>query len=204
MLARRRQVGATLIELMIGIGVFAMLIALAVPMANDYIQNAHVRTAAESIVSGMQFAKSEALKRNSAVRFQLVNDLTGGCNLAANGESWVVSLADPTGNCAAAPSETVAPFILERRNAAEGSASADVIASSTPAAGGNNSTLIYNGLGRIALTNPNRFDRLRITNSLGSCRPGGSIRCLDIIITAGGDGRVCDPSITVSTDSRFC
>lgn len=204
MLANRRQVGATLIELMIGIGVFAMLIALAVPMASDYIQNTHVRTAAESIVSGMQFAKSEALKRNAAVRFQLVNDLTGGCNLAANGESWVVSLDDPTGNCAAAPDEFAAPRILERRSAAEGSASADVIASSTPAAGGNNSTLIYNGLGRIALTNANRFDRLRITNSQAACKPSGNIRCLDIIVTAGGDGRVCDPTITVTTDSRYC
>ena len=205
MLTGRRAKGASLVELLIGITVLALLLSYATTTAREYIQNTHIRTAAESIVSGMQYAKSEALKRNAQVRFQLVNDLTGGCNLASNGESWVVSLDDPTGNCAAALSETVAPRILERRAAAEGSANADVVASSTPAAGGNNSMLIYNGLGRLALSNTNRFDRLRISNpSGGSCLPSGTMRCLDIVVTAGGDGRICDPSITVTTDSRYC
>ena len=189
---------------MIGIAIFAVLMAMAIPSVTQYIQNTHIRTAAESIVSGMQFAKSEALKRNTAVRFQLVNDLSGGCNLAANGESWVVSLEDPSGNCAVAMRDDQSPKILERRNAAEGSANADVAASSVVALGGNNSVLIYNGLGRLALTNLNRFDRLRITNSTGTCLPGGTMRCLDIVITAGGDGKVCDPTVTLTTDSRFC
>ncbi|MEP7155322.1 MAG: GspH/FimT family pseudopilin [Betaproteobacteria bacterium] len=204
MLIGRHQHGMTLIELLIGIAIFAVLMAMAIPSMTQYIQNTHIRTAAESIVSGMQYAKSEALKRNVPVRFQLVNDLSGGCNLAANGESWVVSLDDPSGSCAATMGDAAAPRILQRRNAAEGSANADVVASSTPAVGGNNSLLIYNGLGRVSLTNVNRFDRLRITNSTGTCLPGGTMRCLDIIITAGGDGKVCDPTITLNTDSRYC
>ena len=204
MLTTRYQRGMTLIELMIGVGIFALLMTMAIPSVTQYIQNTHIRTAADSIVSGMQLAKSEALKRNAQVRFQLVNDLTGGCNLAANGESWVVSLDDPSGNCAAVASETTAPRILERRNSAEGSANADVAASSTPPLGGNNSLLIYNGLGRMVPSNLNRFDRLHITNSTGTCLPGGTMRCLDVIITPGGDGRVCDPTITVTTDSRYC
>jgi len=208
-LNRQNQRGVTLIELLIGIGIFALLMAMAVPTVTQYIQNTYIRTAAESIVSGMQYAKSEALKRNKPVRFQLVNDLSGACNLASNGESWVVSLDDPSGNCAAAMTSLgldtdPAPRILQRRNAAEGSANADVAASSTPSLGGNNSLLIYNGLGRLAPSNLNRFDRLRITNSTGTCLPTGTMRCLDIIITAGGDGRVCDPSVTNAADSRFC
>lgn len=200
----RHQRGVTLIELLIGVAIFALLMTLAIPNVTQYIQNTYIRTAAESIVSGLQFAKSEALKRNKPVRFQLVNDLSGGCNLAANGESWVVSLADPTGSCATVMDDTVTPFILERRNAAEGSANADVSASSSVPLGGNSSVLIYNGLGRVSQSNLDRFDRLHISNSTGACLPTGKMRCLDIIITAGGDGRVCDPTVTVTTDSRYC
>lgn len=202
--AGKLQRGVSLVELLVGIAIFAVLMGLAIPSVTQYIQDTHIRTAAESIVSGMQYARSEALKRNAQVRFQLVNDLSGGCNLAANGESWLVSLDDPTGNCAAVMSDASSPRILQRRSANEGSANADISASSTPSAGGNNSVVIYNGLGRSVISNSNRFDRLRVTNSTGTCKPSGTMRCLDVMVTTGGDVKVCDPTVSLATDSRYC
>lgn len=76
--------GFTLIELMIGIVVLAIVIALGVPSYRTWIQNTKLRNAAESILNGLQLARSEAVARNQRVRFTL-----------GAGSSWTVCLPDP-------------------------------------------------------------------------------------------------------------
>lgn len=75
--------GFTLIELMIGIVVLAIVIALGVPSYRTWIQNAKLRNAAESILNGLQLARSEAVARNQVVRFSM-----------GDGSSWTVCLVD--------------------------------------------------------------------------------------------------------------
>jgi prepilin-type N-terminal cleavage/methylation domain-containing protein len=64
--------GFTLIELMIGVAIFALLTVLAVPMYGDFMANTQVRTAAESVLTGIRLAQSEAVRRGIPVRFELV------------------------------------------------------------------------------------------------------------------------------------
>lgn len=75
--------GFTLIELMISIVVLAIVIALGVPSYRTWIQNTKLRNAAESILNGLQLARSEAVARNQAVRFSM-----------GAGSSWTVCLID--------------------------------------------------------------------------------------------------------------
>jgi type IV fimbrial biogenesis protein FimT len=79
-----RQTGFTMIELMIGIGVLALLMMLAVPSFGLMLQNARIRNAADSIMNGMQLARAEAVRRNRSVEFAF----TGGGN-------WSVTQLSP-------------------------------------------------------------------------------------------------------------
>src|SRR3954464_14796145 len=100
---------------MIGIGVIGILLGLALPAFNRFLQNTKIRNAAEMTISGLNLARAEALRRNTAVRFQMVRDLTASCADTAS-VSWVVSLSDPAGACNVAPSDTTAPRIVQKRS----------------------------------------------------------------------------------------
>ena len=89
--------GFTLIELMIGVAVLAILVAVAVPSFQDLVERRRVTAAAESVLSAMQFARSETIKQNTQVDVVFGN--TGGAG-------WCYGLDDDLGtncNCATTP-----------------------------------------------------------------------------------------------------
>jgi len=199
----RAQHGFTLVELMLALGILGILIMLALPNLASWIQNTQLRTAAEGMHAGLMFARAEALRRNTVVRFQLVDTLTSSCGYSVNGTSWVVSLADATGACDVDASETTAPQIIQKRSGNEGSSSAQITAT-----GGN--TVWFNGLGRVVQppTAPVAISQINVTNpGGGACKTATGnepMRCLRITITNGGQVRMCDPAVTDNTDPRFC
>ena len=198
--------GFTLIELMIALAVIGIVMAIGLPNISVWIQNTQLKTAAEGIVSGLQLARSEALRRNVSVRFQLVDTVGNGCALSATGASWVVSLADPSGACGAAASDVAAPFIVQKKSGAEGSPNATMVG-----VGGGGTTATFNGLGRLA--GVGNLTQINISNPIGgACKtPAGSepMRCLGILIGNGGQVRMCDPSVPdavppATDDPRSC
>jgi type IV fimbrial biogenesis protein FimT len=64
--------GFSLIELMIGVAILAILLSAVIPSFKVWIQNAKIRTAAESLKNGLQLARLEAIRRNERVFFSLV------------------------------------------------------------------------------------------------------------------------------------
>ena len=93
-----RQAGMTLIELMIGIVLLAILLALGAPTFFRWTQNSQIRNAAEAVQNGLTLARAEAVRRNTTVRFQLVTTTTAACALSPTGANWVVSLDSPAGS----------------------------------------------------------------------------------------------------------
>lgn len=186
-----------MVELMIGLALVAILFAMGAPSFYHWIQNSQVRTSAEAIQNGLFLARAEAVRRNAAVRFQLTTDITAGCALSTSGGSWVISQDDPTGACASAASDTVAPRIIQVRPAAEGSANAVVAAGQ--------SAIVFNGLGRVTPVPAGNID-IDITNPTGgACATSSTagMRCLRVRVSTGGQIRMCDP-ILASTDPQGC
>jgi type IV fimbrial biogenesis protein FimT len=64
---RSRSTGVTLIELMVGLMVFAMLQAIAVPAISEMLNSVKLDSATLSMVSSLQLARSEAIKRGTRV-----------------------------------------------------------------------------------------------------------------------------------------
>jgi len=191
-----RSTGASLIELMIGIAIFSTVLGLAAPSFGIWIQNTQVRTASDGVQNGLQLARAEAIRRNKPVRFQLTSSLDSSCALSTTGTDWVVSLDDPSGACGNAPSDTVAPRILQTRAGAEASSNVRMAADQT--------TIVFNSLGRITPV-PAGTIQLNLSNPTGGAcvSVGGNVRCLRVVVSVSGQIRLCDPALA-STDVRGC
>lgn len=194
--------GVSLIELLIALAALSILLMLAVPNMATWIQNTQIRTAAEGMHAGLQLARAEALRRNTVVRFQLMDALDSGCQISPVGRNWVVSLASAEGACDQAPSDTAPPQIIQKRSGDEGSA--NVVVTTNGA-----SEVWFNGIGRIvpAPTAPAALTQINITNPAGACKTAGGnepMRCLRVTISSGGQVRTCDPAVDDNTDPRFC
>jgi type IV fimbrial biogenesis protein FimT len=91
--------GFTLIELMLGIAVLVILLTLSMPSFQTWMQNIQIRNASESILTGIQKARSEAVTRNTSVSFVMGAD-----------SSWTVNVVNPAS-------------VIETRPASDGSQS---------------------------------------------------------------------------------
>ncbi len=194
----RRQQGVTLIELMVGIAILAGLLAMGIPAFTSWIQDTQNRTAAESILNGLQTARAEAVRRNTVIRFSLTD---------SDGKvSWTVGCPTATADC---------PASIQSRSAAESGNLAKVTVSSAaipvPAPAGYFTALIsspgelpaevnFDGLGRV-FTPPAGalFNRADVTSTANA-----NARRYVVVVSSGGQIRMCDPKMSFATDPRGC
>jgi type IV fimbrial biogenesis protein FimT len=70
-LIRAARRGMTLIELSIGIALLAVLLSLAGPFMTDILRNAKLREAGNTLITTLQFARNEAIKRNEPLTVRI-------------------------------------------------------------------------------------------------------------------------------------
>ena len=83
----RASHGFTAIELMVTMGIVAILAALATPSFTPLIERWRVRDAAETLTSSLYYARSEAIKRGGNVII-IKNPNSGTCTTAADDTQW--------------------------------------------------------------------------------------------------------------------
>ena len=167
---KKRQIGFTLIELIITIIIVGILGAVALPSFVAFLRNTELRSASESTLQGLQLARAEAVRRNERVRV-VFNANT----------SWTVS--------------TDAGVSIQSKSAREGSPNATL--SFGPVAAARRVT--FNSIGRVvpnldsslsittinfAATGSNISRRINVTT-------GGQIQICDPNVNTAGDPRKC-------------
>lgn len=175
------QTGFTLIEVLFTVAVLGILVMMAMPTFGEWLQSQQLRAAAEASVNGLQVARAEAIRRNLPVQITFNVPQTG----------WAVT--EPPPGLAA----------IQSRAHEEGSPNAQLAA--TPAGA---TIVTFTPLGGVT-TNAGgsaTITRLDVTNpSGGACQPAGAMRCLRVVISAGGTVRMCDPHpAVVAPDPRAC
>lgn len=68
--------GFTLIEIMVAVTIMGLLMAIAAPSYRNWVLNSEIHSVAESMQAGLQKAKTEAIRRNHPVVFNLLVDDT--------------------------------------------------------------------------------------------------------------------------------
>jgi type IV fimbrial biogenesis protein FimT len=126
------------------------------------------------------------------------------CDLNSAGPHWVVSLDSVVGKCGSAASDTTDPRIVQLRGSAEGSDNNTVLAAALAGGGAAQSALVFNGMGRLTPT-PSGSINIDVSNpAAGAClADNGKVRCLRVVITVGGQIRMCDPALP-SGDTQAC
>lgn len=199
-----RESGMTLIELMLSLSIVAISLGLAAPSFSLWMKNARIRTTAEAVQNSLQFSRTEAVRRNQVVRFQLVDTLDDGCALSDSGTYSITNMGSsttPAGACGNAINDSTSPNLLQKStlfnvNNIKLSASQAVFA--------------FNGFGgQAATTNPSVTPpsgmSIELTAAQGTCiKDGGDVRCLNVIVSPAGQIRMCDPNKTASTDADKC
>jgi type IV fimbrial biogenesis protein FimT len=189
---RAKPPGFTLIELMVGLAILALLLLLGVPSFTTFMRNSEIRSAAESTINGLRAASTEAANRNARVAFTLAGSGDAG---------WTINLVkDP------ATMELEEPP-LQRFVSKEAGRTTKV--TTTP---GGKLQVTFNGLGRIE--NQGTADHLQQIDIASTV--SGDARPLRIIVddpsppTAGKPRglRLCDPDPALSNltppDPRAC
>lgn len=184
------QRGFTIVELLVGIAVLSMLLLYMVPNMTNWLQSSQIRNATESIQGALQLARAEAVRRNTPVEVVLTSVAGGG-----NATDWVVRCVTPSATC---PGVAQLQTFIQERAAAEGSPNAAVTVN--PAM----STIVFTGNGRISPV-PAGNITVNVTHvRANSCiTDGGDFRCLRLVISPGGQARMCDPSV-VAPNPRAC
>lgn len=96
------QRGFTLVELMVAIAVIAILLMIAVPSFQEAALGSQLRAVANDLVASTHLARSEAIKRNTAVTLCASAD-GQACDADASWrEGWIVACRSNDGdNCVA-------------------------------------------------------------------------------------------------------
>ena len=187
----RRQHGFSIIELSVAMTIAGVLLALGAPAMSGYLQNARLGSAAQAIYGGLQTARAEAVKRNQDVEFVLTSSALESTTadsvvLDAAGKNWVVRQR----------ASASAAYALVEQKAAGQDLGGVVIAADAPA-------VVFNSLGGTAAGVPTT---IALTNPvLGTCAPGGPVRCWNVVVAPGGQVRLCNPDASLAAgDTRRC
>lgn len=194
----RKQSGVSLIELLVAISVLGVLLGLAMPHFAQMIQDAQNRTAAESLLNGLQLARTEALRRSTQVRFSLTDKdgkvaWTVGCLNANICPASIQQYVPEEGGSNARVGVTI--------NALPRPLKPDTFG--TPLAAGegldNLAFVTFDGFGRVSSAAGTEISRIDVTNAKSS-----SARRYVVTVGAGGQIRMCDPDSRLNGTPQGC
>ena len=187
-----------MIEMIVTIAIFALLVALTVPVMRTWVANTKVRAVADALQNGLRMAQTESLRRSRQVVFALTNTSSAPFTAVNNGSTgtyWVVQ------TIAAVAGETpavVATGVL--------TSTGSTINITGPAA------ICFNSVGRLVanattgVTNASCTAPTTLVNGVPMFvynLAGGGGAQMNVQLGLGGHLHLCDPTQTLSSTNPY-
>ena len=195
----RHASGFTMIEMAVTLTIFAILVTLGIPSMTTWIRNNKVRTASDSLQTGLRLAQTEALRRSRQVVFALTDSTAPNfppLAAAADAKSWAIySVPSMTDN-------SEAPEFIQSGVLSNLSANVQVSSNGVAA-------VCFNAVGR--LTNNASANVVAITGGATCTQPSGTPpvqtfgisvpgadRPLRVNLSLGGQVHMCVPTVALT------
>lgn len=173
--------GFSVVEVMVTVAIVAIALSIAVPNFRNWTANTTVKGQAEAVLNGLQFARSEALRRNTKIKFTL----TGGTG-------WKVGCVTIQGDLNGDGVPDCPATIQEKISGEAGTASIAVLPLGA-------STATFNSIGMIT-ANADASPTLTQFDFSATA----ATRNPRVVLSAGGQARQCDPSVTAAQSPDKC
>lgn len=194
MIQPNSQRGISLIEVLIGLAVIGVLAAVGLPAIGEMMRNIRIRNGAESILNGLQYARAEAVKQNRTIVLQLTDTTKA---------NWRVCVWDIATNACS----TTIPD-LKSFNSGDGASNVRIAADTSAAApynpmaagAGVPGQAGFSGFGRLVAPGTD-FQRVDVFDPTAAA---ADQRRMVILLSTGGQIRLCDPAVSLATNPRGC
>lgn len=195
-----QQRGLTLLELLVTISILGVLATLAVPAFTTFMTNSRLRAVADNLQSGLHVARMEALKRNETTALLILDEqnnwmINRAYHATSNPTVDSASITRSANSTACAGGASTPASYQLRRSCGEsqGVTLASNFSSTNPG-------VLFDSQGRAWLLSG---DSLPSLATFELCASGASSQ-YSIAISAGGQARSCNRSISSATDPRYC
>lgn len=120
MLKNNKQRGFNLLELMVVLAIAAVLATIAAPSMTEFVRSNRITTMKASVISDLNLARSESIKRNRRVLMCASNTSATDCSTATTwaASGWLVCF-DTDSNDSCDASTTANPNPIQIRNSSE-------------------------------------------------------------------------------------
>ena len=191
----RRSGGMTLIELLVTIVLLAVLLMLAMSSFQNWTRNAQVRTVSDALQNGLRMAQAESVRRSRQVVFFLTD--AAQCDAttapAANGAFWAMRTvalfsgdATQTLQCGQVLDRNSGSVLIGGPTAICFNSMGRQVANPSPGAGSATCTVTAGGTSRYDVSHPQANRPLRV------------------LVSMGGQVRMCDPARTIAASPDGC
>lgn len=179
-----RQLGTSVIESMVVIAIIAIILMIGVPSLQSWLVSSQVAAKTDAILNGLQLARTEAIRRNAKVEFSIASDSSWsvGCATAVADQD-----GDGIDDC---------PATIQSKPADEAGLVDDLTLVPYGA-----SKVTFNGIGTLSPNQDGSESLSQVDVTKSSADESVTLR---VLITLGGQSRICDPAIETEGDPRKC
>lgn len=176
--------GFTLTEAMVVIAIIAIIMAVGTPSLQSWMVSLQVKAKSDAILNGMQLARSEAIRRNTRVHIIVSND-----------SSWSVGCVTVVGDTDG-DGIPECPGTIQSKTASE---AGTVDQLTLLPIGATQAT--FNGVGTLSANADGSANLSQVDISKSG---GGASANRRILLTPGGQSRICDTAVTTTGAPEKC
>jgi type IV fimbrial biogenesis protein FimT len=204
-----RASGFTLIEMVVAIGIFALLVALTVPTMQVWIANTKVRAVADALQNGVRLAQAESLRRSRQVVFALTTNpapQNGGFTAAANGTYWAIQTIPAMTDGTEAPVVVNTGVLTSAGSNVTITGQAAICFNSMGRLVANSSTGVVGGTCTVPTAGVNSSTVPTLNYIINLNTAGGAKLAdhpLQVEVALGGQVHLCDPTTTLSNSNPY-